>query len=266
MIVWVNGALCEADQVRVCASDGGILSGVGAFETLRSYGGTPFAWDRHMARLSGAARALQIVPPDDAALRAAVDTVLRVNELGSARIRVTVVAGSPTPTAIVAATPLPLMPRTASVVVAPWSRDRGGPLAGIKSISNAANTLAASYATARGATDAVFTTHAGALCEAATANLFVVSGAQVITPPLSSGCLPGITRAVVLEICSRLGIPAFERDLAIPALFTAEEVFLTSSIREIHPVTAIEGCRRRAGALTSDIAAALRERISQDLA
>ena len=135
-----------------------------------------------------------------------------------------------------AAAALVPLPPTVDVVMAPWPRNERGATAGLKTISYADNVVALAHARARGAGEAVFANSAGRLCEGTGTNVFVAIGDRLLTPPLSSGCLAGVTRELLLEA----GV-AGEEDLDPSGLAHAEEAFLTSSTREVHPIRAVDG-------------------------
>jgi branched-chain amino acid aminotransferase len=250
--VWANGVLLDADAARISPFDHGVLVGDGVFETVRVYGGTPFAWRRHLDRLAHSARGLGLAVPDRDELRAAADSVLRANKLTEARLRITVTGGiaplgsergeSP-PTVIVAASDIRPWPPTTAVVIAPWVRNERGATAGLKTISYAENVRALAYAQERGAGEAVFANTRGELCEATGSNVFVVHDGSVLTPPADAGCLLGVTRALVLELCAESGIPCGEPALSVDALADADEAFLTSTVREVQPITTVDDYR-----------------------
>jgi branched-chain amino acid aminotransferase len=142
------------------------------------------------------------------------------------------------------------------VAVAPWPRNERGPLAGLKTVSYAENVVALRWARERRAEEAVFANLAGRLCEGTGTNVFVAVDGRMVTPPLSSGCLAGVTRELLLE----LGV-ATEEDMAVDALRHAEEAFLTSSTRDVHPIASVDGTDLPAapGPLTRTAAEAFRE-------
>jgi len=248
--VWVDGALVEEADARVSPFDHGLLVGDGVFETMRVYDGVPFAWRRHCDRLVRSAAGLGLPTPDRAVLRDAAEAVLAANGLREARVRVTVTGGrSPLgsergdgpPTVVVAASALRPWAPTADVVVVPWPRNERGAVAGLKTTSYAENVRALAFAHEHGAGEAIFANTRDELCEATGSNVFVVDGGVVRTPPESAGCLLGVTRALVLELCAELGVQADESPLPIGALAAADEAFLTSTVREVQPVAAVDG-------------------------
>jgi branched-chain amino acid aminotransferase len=243
--IWLDGRLVPAADATISAVDHGVTVGDGIFETMKVVDGRAFALTRHLRRLRRSADAMRLtVPHDDDVLREAVDAVLDANPIAG-RVRITL-TGGPGPlgsgrgpaaaTTIVAAAPLEPWPPSTSVVVAPWPRNERGALAGVKSTSYAENVIALEYARERGAGEAVFLNIAGHLCEGTGTNLFVGIDGVLVTPPLSSGCLAGITRELVIET-----VQVVERDLPGDALARADEAFLTSSTRDVQPISAVDG-------------------------
>lgn len=276
MIVWVDGDLVDARHPAISPIDHGLTVGNGVFETLRVYDGYLFEWERHDARLRHSGAALGLDVPTAGALRAAAVTVLEANELRDARLRITVTGGpSPlgsdrgdaTPTVIVAASPVTVWPASAAVVVVPWVRNERGATAGLKTISYAENVRALAFASERSATEAVFANTRDEVCEGTGSNVFLVEGGTLLTPPLSSGCLPGVSRAVVLELAGELELACEERSLPIAALAAAEEAFLTSSTREVQAISHVDGVALPAapGPITVALADAFRGRVRRQM-
>jgi branched-chain amino acid aminotransferase len=275
--VWLNGALVEEEAVCISPSDHGFLLGDGVFETLRCYEGRPFALREHLERLHAGARAMGIgVPPLDD-LEAGALALAATGGLSDARIRITVTSGAGPPglgrgegrpTVLMTARPSTGWPPTASAIVAGWAHDERSPLAGVKTVSRAESVVALMHARSRGADDAVFLNRGGHLCEATTANLFAVRDGRVETPALSSGCLAGITRERVLRLCAELGIEAGEVELARDVLRSADELFLTSSTREVQALVRVDGLQiaaGKAGPVTRRIGTAFSEMVHAEL-
>jgi branched-chain amino acid aminotransferase len=274
--VWVNGRVTTPDEVRISPFDHGLLVGDGVFETLRVLDGVPFAWRRHLERLAFSARGLGVPVPDERALRAAADEVLAANGLRDARLRITVTGGpSPLgsargegpPTVVVAASPCIAPPDAVPVVVVPWPRNERGAVAGLKTISYAENVRALAFAHTRGASEAMFANTVGNLCEATGSNVFVVDRDTVVTPPGSAGCLLGVTRALVLEVCAASGIPCEERDVPVERLHEVDEAFLTSTTRDVQAISAVDGrtLPRAPGELTQRVAKAFADLVAKDM-
>lgn len=249
-VLWLDGKLVPTGDAHVSPFDHGLLVGDGVFETLRVYDGVPFAWTRHHRRLVRSAAGLGLTAPGSQELRAAVDAVLAANGLTEGRVRLTVTGGpSPLgsergdgpPTVIVVAAPAAPWPPTVDVVIVPWSRNENGAVAGLKTTSYAENVRALAYAREHDAGEAVFLNTRGDLCEATGSNLFVVGDGVVRTPAADAGCLLGVTRALVLELCVEHGMPAQEAVLAPESVRDADEAFLTSSTREVQPIGRVDG-------------------------
>lgn len=276
MIIWLNGGLVDASEARISPLDRGLVVGDGVFETLRVYGGVPFAWSRHLARLSVSARGLGLDLPDPALLRDAAGAVIAANGLSEARLRITVTGGEgppgtsragARPTVFVVAVPFAPWEKSVDVAIVPWSRNEGGAVAGLKTISYAENVRALAFAEERGAGEAIFPNTRGMLCEATGSNLFVVCDSVLRTPPAEAGCLLGVTRALILAICPEVDVAAEESDLTPGDLRTAEEAFLSSTTREVQPIAHVDGCALPAapGPVSSRLAAAFRALVARDL-
>jgi branched-chain amino acid aminotransferase len=276
MIVWINGELKPLEDATISPLDHGLVVGDGVFETIRVYRGQPFAWTRHAKRLHVSADGIGLTAPDADELRAAADAVLAANDLVEARLRITVTGGpappgsrrAPVPpTVVVVAFELEPTSETASVMVVPWTRNEGGALAGLKTISYAENVRALAYVEARGAHEAIFANTKGNLCEATGSNVFLVLDGVCCTPPLTAGCLNGVTRQLVLEIAPTAGIRIEEVDLPVEALRRADEAFVTSTVREIQPIATVDGVALAAapGSITERLAAEFTELTSQDV-
>jgi len=276
MTAWVDGDLRPLASATVSVLDHGLTVGNGVFETLRVYGGTPFAWTRHLARLHRSAEALGLEVPDGDTLRTAAAEVLAADGLDEARLRITVTGGIAPPgsgrgdgphTAIIVAAPLEPSPPTTRVATVPWTRNERDACAGLKTTSYAGNVRALAIAAERGASEAVFANTAGNLCEGTGSNVFVVTDGTVVTPPATAGCLLGVTRDLVLECCAALGLPAAEADLPFGALDTADEAFLTSTTREVQGIAAVDDRTRpdAPGPVTARLATAFRDLVARDL-
>lgn len=272
-IVWINGALLPASQARISPLDRGFTVGCGAFETLRAHGGRPFAVTRHWKRLVQSCQILGIRPPIRDEFIEGMKQTLLANGLSDARVRFTVTAGEAPgtgagarPNCVVHAVPLQSHARSVKVVTTPWPRNERGALVGAKCSSYAGNMLALAAAHARGAGEAAFANTRGELCEGATTNVFVVRNGRAVTPPLSSGCLPGITRELVLELCRAHGEPVDEKRLPFSALTQAGEAFLTSSTRGVQPISQLNGRKlsRAPGNTTRRIASLYRKLVRQN--
>jgi len=268
--VWINGSIVPTDQARLSPFDHGFTVGDGVFETLLGRLGQPFTLRRHWQRLATGCEALGIAVPSMEVMRQALLEVMQANGLQDARLRFTISSGdgppssekggSP-PTMVAVATPVPAWPASTAVVTVPWTRNESGALAGLKCTSYAENVRALMYARARGAGEAILANTKGELCEGTGSNVFVVHEGGILTPPLHSGCLPGVTRALVIEACHAASLSIEERILPLSLLDFVEEVFITSSTRGVHPVSAINGraLNKVPGDLTREAAQAFAE-------
>jgi branched-chain amino acid aminotransferase len=243
--LWVDGAIVDAGQPVLRADDHGVTVGDGVFETMKVTGGQPFALTRHLQRLMVSVNGLGLAVDLDR-VREGVAAVLAVEPLDRARLRVTV-TGGPSPygsdrgsnpaTVIVATAPLTAWPPTADVVIVPWTRNERAATAGLKTTSYADNVIALDYAHQRDAAEAIFANTRGELCEGTGSNVFLAIGGELVTPPLSSGCLPGITRDLVVEWLGDV----VERAVPVEALAEVDEAFLASSTRDVQPIRAVDG-------------------------
>lgn len=261
----IDGRRVASEDARVSVLDRGFLFGDSVFEVLRTYGGEPFACDEHLARLERSARAMGFaVPATREEIAAEVREAIDACGAPECYVRVVVTRGQGA---------LHIDPSTARsalrVVIAsplaPWPdglHERGVEVAtvrvgratdhtraaGSKVSAYVANMLALVTARERGGYEAMMVGEGGELSEGATSNLFVVCSGEVLTPPVSMGILPGITREFVIQAASQAGVPVRERVLFACDVERADEAFLTSSLREVVPIVAIDGARIAAGA------------------
>jgi branched-chain amino acid aminotransferase len=247
MMIWVNGRLSTEGEAQVSPFDHALLTGDGVFETLKVEGGVPFAVRRHLERLARSAAGLAIDPPSPDEIRAALAQVVAANEVSDGVTRITLTGGpaplgsdrgSAGPTLIIACGPPRGWGAAAAVAMAPWPRNERSALAGLKTVSYAENVIALRWAKERNAEEAVFGNLEGRLCEGTGTNVFVGVGGRMLTPPLASGCLAGVTRDLLLE----LGV-AEEADVPLSALAEADEAFLTSSTRDVQAISSVDGAR-----------------------
>lgn len=246
MTVWINGSLVPDDEAQISIFDHGLVVGDGVFETVKVANGVPFALSRHLARLARSASGLGLAEPDLDQIRAGALAAVEASEpVALARMRITVTGGiSPLGserggnplTAIVALGEMKAPVAFCDVATVPWPRNEHGALSGLKTTSYGENVRALAYAAERGGSEAIFGNTAGNLCEGTGTNVFVVSGGQLLTPPLLAGCLAGVTRALVIEWSG-----AVEQDLPLPALAEADEAFLTGTTRDVQPIRLVDG-------------------------
>ncbi len=254
-IVYLNGSLIPCSQARISVLDYGFLYGFGLFETMRAYGGQVFRLDSHLSRLACSAEilGLQIRAPE---LKGAVMDTIQANQLSEARIRIAVSIGEGSmvpdpstcgrPTVLILAAHYQPYPKLVyqkgfRAVVSSIRRNSQSPLSRFKSANYLENMLAKQEARAAGVDEAICLNEKGLLAEASMSNIFLVNGGELYTPRTENGILPGITREVVLEMASQLGITTSEQDIKPDELPQSQEAFLTNSLIEIMPLTEIGG-------------------------
>jgi branched-chain amino acid aminotransferase len=246
-IAWVNGRLVEPGATALGYDDHALV-GDGVFEAIKVVNRRPFALTRHLQRLVASAGPLEI-DVDLQRVRQAVDEVLATDAASASPLwlRITVTPGSApmgtagrgsASTVVAAVAPMASWGPTANVVILPWARNERGATAGLKTISYAENVIGLRHAKAHRADEGVFANTAGMLCEGTGSNVYVAVEGGLVTPTLSSGCLAGVTRALLLEWVPEL---IEERDVPIDALASAEEAFLTSTSRDVHPIGSVDG-------------------------
>lgn len=246
MRAWINGELlADPTAPAIGVTDHGLTVGDGVFEAIKVVDGRPFALTRHLDRLARSARGLGLPAVDDSAVRRGVAAVLADQELPLGRIRITYTGGpSPLgsgrgdapPTLVVVADTMGEWPATTAVATVPWPRNERGALAGLKTTSYGENVVALAEAHRRGASEAIFANLAGNLCEGTGSNVFYVVDGELRTPTLASGCLAGVTRALVLEWYG-----GTEVDEPIHVIERASEVFLVSTTRDVQGVSRWDG-------------------------
>lgn len=245
--VWVDGDHAGPDA-RVRALDHGLTVGDGVFETCKVVDGQPFALSRHHARMDRSLAALGLPPVDRGRIQDGIDAVLGQGGMPFGRLRYTVTAGvgplgsdrlEGAATHLVTAVAQEVPGPTSSVAVVPWTRNERGALTGVKSTSYAENVVALAAAKEMGHSEAVLANTAGLLCEGTGTNVFVVLDGVVHTPALSCGPLAGVTRGLVLEWLREEGMEVCESQLPLSVLAEAQEVWLTSSLRDVSAVTTI---------------------------
>lgn len=248
--LWCNGQWFDPLDFSASPTDRGLILGLGLFETILAIDGQPVLAELHLSRLHASCKQLgwHFEFPD---IRKTMAELLQRNQFttGRARIRLAISAGSGVihdlalgsdhniwMTATQAADP----PPSTSVNLSRWRRNEHSALAGLKCASYAENLVALEHAVRLGFEETIFLNTAGNVSEAATSNVFLVKNGTLQTPSLASGCLPGITRSVVIQMAEILGIPCAERDIKEEDLHQADELFLTSSIRGVMAISRFE--------------------------
>lgn len=251
-LIWLNGEFVQEFDARVSVFDHGLLTGDGVFETLIAYDNNPFAYTRHYRRLERSAKAFNLNVPDINLIRNACVKVLDSSSIFPARLRITITGGvaplgsekgRSEENVIIASNIAPVQPDFSDVITVSFPRNEHGALSGLKTTSYGENVIALAQAHSVGAKEAIFGNVSGNLCEGTGSNIFVSHQGKLITPPLSSGCLAGVTRSLVIEICERFKIPVSEENLKIDSLENVEFAFLTSTLREVQPIETINGIK-----------------------
>jgi branched-chain amino acid aminotransferase len=279
--VWWNGDIVPADEARVSVFDAGFLYGDGIYETMRSYRGRVFAVARHLKRLAHSAARIDLDLPGAEELRKAIENTVEANGGGDKIVRLTVTRGalerrldlSTSGAASVLVTTDPIDRKEDDrrrhgirVIYSKFLRPSAYPLVGVKSTNYQVSLFARNEARAAGAQEVLIPNESGEIVEGAASNVFIVEGNRLVTPPLSSGILGGITRELVMELAAARGVPVEESTLARERIETTDELLLSSTTIRIAPAIEIEDRRigtGRPGPLTlqllDDYLAAVRE-------
>ena len=256
--VYVNGAIAPANEAAVPVYDHGFLYGEGVYETLRTYNRVPFLFDAHARRLRASAGYLHLpVPFDDAALAKRVDdTMAAAGEMDEAYIRILLtrgigeltydVAATPAPSLVIIVKPLEEPPARVfeqgiRISLVPILRNHPGSVNPIiKSNNLLNNAMAMQEAHRRGGEEALMCNYRGELSECSQSNLFLVRGRTALTPKSEAGLLEGLTRAFLFEVGREAGVEVREETLYPADLDSADELFITSTTRELSPVVRVD--------------------------
>lgn len=246
--------LVDPDIPIIHADDAGLLRGLAAFETLRVYGGRPFAMTEHLQRLALSASRMHLSIPPSSELESLADQALQAAATPDCSLRFTVTGGRPGsgPVAMAMVLRLPKdleSTRTRGIGVvalqlgtdpsvrrhSPWLLD------GVKSTSYAVNMAAWDEARRRGAEDAVFLATNGTVLEGPVTNIWWKRGSALFTPALELGILAGVTRAYVIQVAAETGYEVQEGAYPLQAMAAADEAFTSSSVRELMPIVTLDG-------------------------
>ncbi|PZR53847.1 aminotransferase IV [Xylanimonas oleitrophica] len=265
LVIWADGRFVEEGEGALSAVDHGITVGDGAFETCTIVDGQAFALSRHLRRLGRSLAGLGLAAVDEGLVREGVTAVLGRAGRIDGRLRITVTAGvgplgsgrtGAAATLVVAAAPSEIAAE-GRAARSPWTRNERSAVAGLKTTSYAENVVALAEAVAKGADEALLANTTGDLCEGTGSNVFVERGGELVTPRLDSGCLAGITRELLLEWGQEAGLPVREAragELPFSVLDGVERgrarLLLTSSGRNVQPVTWLDGTELPAGELS----------------
>jgi 4-amino-4-deoxychorismate lyase len=255
--------IVPVDEPVLYVDDAGVLRGRAVFETLRVYGGVPFKLDRHLERLAASAERLHLPAPPHDEFAAAAKEVIAAAAQPDATLRFLWTAGrerggAPAGFALVSTLPPDLeslRARGLRVAVVRWWPSA---LAGAKSTSYAANMEAQDEAVRGGADDALLVVPDDTVLEAPTSNVWFREGSRLLTPALTLPVLAGVTRATLCELAPALGYEVEEGVFTLDRLLASEEIFLSSSVREVMPVIAVDGAGVARGPAAPALQAALR--------
>ncbi|HEV2777296.1 MAG TPA: aminotransferase class IV [Solirubrobacteraceae bacterium] len=253
----LDGAVMDVAHAQIPVTDDGLLRGDGVFEVMRIYAGRPFGMQEHLERMARSAQALRL-PFDTDAVRADAHALIAAGEPDEAMLRLVVTRGG---RRIGMLETLPERPETIALQTVTYTPTRV--LDGVKSLSYGANMLATRIAREHGADEALLVTPHGRVLEGPTTSFFYVLEEKLYTPPLSDRILDSITRRALMAVT-----PAAERVTTQEDLAAASEAFLASSLREVHPVHAIDGASlpQAPGPVSIAAAAAVHEHIEASLA
>lgn len=278
-VVWVDGSLRAANEPVILAGNHGLTVGDGVFETLAVRRAQPFALTRHLVRLQYSLDRMGMRAIDMAAVRDGVKQVIAANIADVVRLRITVVSG-PGPMSSLRGTGAPTViiwggpgaaPAVCRATRVPWKRNERSAIAGVKSTSYAENVVMAQYAAEKGADEAIMSNTYGYLCEGTGSNIFIERRGEVITPPLSSGCLAGITRGLALEWGARAGLPVRVAAPGELEMSVLDEVIhgdsfaaVTSSTRGVSPIVNLDGVDVAQGPMLKRLSALYESRSDAD--
>jgi branched-chain amino acid aminotransferase len=250
--IFHNDRIVPIEQARLSPGQAGLLNGWGLFTTMRIFRGEAFAYERHWRRLEKDAGRIRLpFSFDPAKVRHHLSELLAANQVAEGTARIYMIynrvgfwqSEEPIPQVdlLLFTAGLPPHPEQARLSVAEHGRHAGSPLAGVKVTSWLNNVWHLAEAQSQGWNEVVLLNERGEVAECTTANIFCVKNGKVTTPPLSSGCLEGVTRGTLLEIAPRNGVSLVEQTLMPEDLYSADEVFITSTNRSLLGISEISG-------------------------
>jgi branched-chain amino acid aminotransferase len=259
--VFHNNRLLPIEQVRLSPGQSGLVSGWGVFSTIRIAEGIPFAFERHWRRLSRDAEKIRCPFPFDAAkVGEQLAQVLHANQVREGCARIYVISNKmgfwrsdenfSASDLLICSSDLPAYRDPVRLDLREQGRHAASPLAGVKVTSWLNNVWNLHEAHESGWDEVVLLNERGEVAECTAANIFCARAGRVATPPLSSGCLEGVTRAILLEVGPSVGVPVEERTLQPGDLYSADEVFISSTNRNVIAVGEIAGHKIASGPAT----------------
>ena len=279
MIVFLNGNFLPAEQAVVPVTDRGFMYGDGLFETTRVINARPFRFAQHLERMVRGADYLKIpLPYSPREIQDFAGQLIEVNKMSDGVLRVTMTRGSgergytpdatATPLLVITLHPLPPMPADGqpqwSMITSSYHIPASGAISAFKTTSKILHVFARIEAQERGADEALLLNTNGEVAETAGGNIFWVFQDKICTVPTGRGVLPGITRAVVLEVCQAIGLETNKRVIKPQHLRNAEGIFITQSVLGIVPVVAFDGEAVRPSPLVDQIASAYHEMLLRE--
>lgn len=256
--IWIDGKLYDKQDAKISVYDHGLLYGDGVFEGIRVYSGRIFKLDAHLNRLWESAKTIRLnIPYTREEITAAMYQTIQINNFTDCYVRLVVTRGAgylglspakcPRPTAFIIADTIEMYPKELyekgmSVITASVIRNHPNAISPrVKSLNYLNNILARIEANDAGVPEAIMLNHEGNVAECTADNIFIARAGHLYTPTITDGILEGITRNVILELCTKLKIPATEKTLQRHDLYIADECFLTGSAAEVVPITKIDG-------------------------
>ncbi len=257
--IFFNGKIIPVTEGSISTGDRGFLYGDGIFETLRTYNGKPFKLAEHLERMRCSAEKLRIsFAYTNAEISESITKLLEKNSVQDAYVRITLsrgeggsalqMSGGLKSTSLIQVKPFTpyekgLYEKGMSLGVSKYRRSTTSPICRHKTTNLLTSILLKEEAREISVHDSIVLNTDGDVAECIVSNIFMVNNGNVVTPPLDTNILPGITRKTVLDICQNSGIPAREESFKIETLIKAEEVFITNSLMEIMPVSRIDDCQ-----------------------
>lgn len=276
--IYHNDRVLPLEEVRLSPGQAGLINGWGIFSTVRVFDGIPFALERHYERLARDAGRIQLpLKTSQSEVRDAMQQMLQANGIGNACVRIYFIfntigiwkSAEPFPQVdlIMYAMDVPERVGPTTLSVQENGRHAAHPLTGTKVTSWLNNAWMVEQAHRRGYDDALLLNERGEVAECTAANIYCIRGGDVATPPLSSGCLSGVSRAILMEEGPRMGVPVTERVLKLEDFFYADEVFITSTTRHVQPISHIEkrAMKQAPGPVTQKLAKLFEEYVKEYL-
>jgi branched-chain amino acid aminotransferase len=276
--IYHNDRVLPLEEVRLSPGQAGLINGWGIFSTVRVFDGVPFALERHYERLARDAGRIQLpLKTSQSEVRDAMQQMLQANRIGNACVRIYFIfntigiwkSAEPFPQVdlIMYAMDVPERVGPTTLSVQENGRHAAHPLTGTKVTSWLNNAWMVEQAHRRSYDDALLLNERGEVAECTAANIYCIRGGDVATPPLSSGCLSGVSRAILMEEGPRVGVPVTERVLKLEDFFYADEVFITSTTRHVQPISHIEkrAMKQAPGPVTQKLAKLFEEYVKEYL-